>query len=76
MCSSDLTIPVFLQFGFTMITNPLMRRTVARSVTLEQVCHLRRVDCEQLLSALRHAATAPASANRKPDRLVTIWGIR
>jgi uncharacterized protein involved in response to NO len=69
------TIPVFLQFGFTMITNPLMRRTVARSVTLEQVCRLRRVDCDQLLSALRHAATAVRGANRRPDQLVTISGI-
>jgi hypothetical protein len=25
------TIPVFLRFGFSMITNPLMRQTVARS---------------------------------------------
>ena len=68
------TIPVFLTFGFTMITNPLMRRTVARSVTLEQVCRLRRVDCDEFLSALRSAATAGRSANQRPDPLVTISG--
>ena len=66
------TIPVFLQFGFSMITNPVMRRTVARSVSLEQVCRLRRVDCDQLLSALRHAASTAKAANRGPDQLVTI----
>jgi hypothetical protein len=66
------TIPVFLQFGFTMITNPLMRRTVARSVTLEQVCRLRRVDSEELLSALRQVATAGQDATRRQDQLVTI----
>ena len=42
------TIPVFLQFGFTMITNPIMRQTVARSVSLEQVCRLHHVDREAL----------------------------
>ena len=62
------TIPVFLQFGFTMITNSLMRQTVARSVTLEQVCRLRHVDCDQLLSALQRAA----NERPKPDQLVTI----
>lgn len=66
------TIPVFLQFGFTMITNPLMRRTVARSVTLEQVCRLRRVDSEELLSALRQVATARQGATRRQNKLVTI----
>ena len=69
------TIPVFLQFGFSMITNPVMRRTVARSVTLEQVCRLRRVDADQLLSALRQAAAAGRSGKRSAEQLVTISGI-
>jgi hypothetical protein len=69
------TIPVFLQFGFSMITNPVMRRTVARSVTLEQVCRLRRVDADQLLSALRQAAAAGRSGNRSAEQLVTISGL-
>jgi len=70
------TIPVFLHFGFSMITNPLMRRTVARSVTLEQVCRLRRVDCDEFLSALRSAATAARGANQRPDPLVTISALQ
>jgi hypothetical protein len=61
------TIPVFLQFGFTMITNPLMRQTVARSVTLEQVCRLRRVDAQALIAALRAAVRTP-----RAEQLVTI----
>ena len=69
------TIPVFLRFGFSMITNPLMRQTVARSVTLEQVCRLRRVDSDQLLAALRGVAKARGGLDRKPDPLVTISGI-
>ena len=70
------TIAVFLKFGFTMITNPLMRQTVARSVTLEQVCRLRHVDCDQLLAALREAANARVGHNRKTDPLVTISRIQ
>ena len=69
------TIPVFLRFGFSMITNPLMRRTVARSITLEQACRLRRVDCDEFLLALRQAAAPAPGANRIADRLVTISGV-
>jgi hypothetical protein len=66
------TIPVFLHFGFTMITNPLMRQTVARSVTLEQVCRLRHVDAQALIAALR----AAVATRKEPtaDQLVTITG--
>ncbi len=69
------TIPVFLRFGFSMITNPLMRQTVARSVTLEQVCRLRHVDSQQLLAALRGAVTPREHSSRVSDPLVTISGI-
>ena len=68
------TIPVFLQFGFTMITNPVMRQTVARAVTLEQVCRLRHVDAQALLAALRAVVTA-RETTLETDRLVTISGI-
>lgn len=68
------TIPVFLEFGFTMITNPLMRQTVARSVTLEQVCRLRRVDAQALIAALRVAVGTRRDFASKGDQLVTISG--
>jgi len=67
------TIPIFLQFGITMITDPLMRRTVARSVSREQVCRLRRVDSAQLWAVLR-AGQRPGGANGGPDQPVTISG--
>jgi hypothetical protein len=69
------TVAVFLQFGFSMITNPLMRQTVARSVTLEQVCRLRRVDGQALIAALRAAVGAGQEPAKTGDRLVTIAGI-
>lgn len=68
------TIPVFLQFGFTMITNPVMRQTVARSVTLEQACRLRHVDAQALTAALQTAVTERNQPASKPDQLVTISG--
>jgi hypothetical protein len=68
-------VPVLLQFGFSMITNPLMRQTVARSVTLEQVCRLRRVDAQALVAALRIATQTRHNVAHKGDQLVTISGI-
>jgi hypothetical protein len=68
------TIPVFLHFGFSMITNPLVRQTVARSVTLEQVCRLRRVDAQALIAALAGAVATRKEPTPKADQLVTISG--
>jgi hypothetical protein len=68
------TIPVFLEFGFTMITNPLMRRTVAKSVSLEQVCRLRHVDGQALIVALRAAARTSQDLTPKGDQFITISG--
>ena len=68
------TIPILLQFGFSMITNPLMRQTVARSVTLEQVCRLRRVNQQALLDALGTAVDARRAITPKTSRLITISG--
>jgi hypothetical protein len=68
------TIPVFLEFGFTMITNALMRQTVARSVSLEQVCRLRHVDQAALLGALHAAVGTRSEINPNPDLLINISG--
>jgi hypothetical protein len=68
------TIPVFLNFGFSMITNPLMSQTVARAVTLEQVCRLRRVDAQALIAALKAAVAARKGPTPKADQLFTITG--
>ena len=68
------TIPVFLEFGFTMITNPLMLRTVAKSVSLEQVCRLRHVDAQALIVALRAAARIRQGLTPQGDQLITISG--
>jgi hypothetical protein len=66
------TIPVFRQFGFTMIENPLMRQTVAKSVSLEQVCRLRQVDSQAFLAALQSAVSVRETKPHSAERLVTI----
>jgi len=39
------TLEIFLRHGFTPLSNPLLRKTLARAVTIEQAC--RREDAER-----------------------------
>ncbi len=50
------TASIFDSYGFTLLRNPVARRTVARGVTIAQAARLREVDLEDLLAALRRAA--------------------
>ena len=55
--------PVFLEHGFDLIRNPVLRRTVARQVTLKKACRMKGVDLERITEALnrsRHPAGADA----------------
>ncbi|HKI32871.1 MAG TPA: DUF1858 domain-containing protein [Gemmataceae bacterium] len=45
----------FVTFGFTPLTNPLLRKTVARLVTIERACRAQQVDVDELLTALNIA---------------------
>ncbi len=51
------TLETFDRFGFTLLRNPLLRRTLARSVTISAACGLRGVDVNDLLSALNESAS-------------------
>jgi metal-sulfur cluster biosynthetic enzyme len=50
------TLEVFLRYGFAPLANPVLRKTMARVVTLEQACRREGVDLEALLRDLRRAA--------------------
>lgn len=50
------TLEVFLRHGFTPLKNPVLRKTMARVVTLEVACRREGVDLQSLLSELRKAA--------------------
>jgi hypothetical protein len=49
-------LEVFAEFGFTLLANPILRRTLARGVTIEQAAALRDVPLEKLLDALNRVA--------------------
>jgi hypothetical protein len=55
---------VFLEYGFGAIRQPLLRRTIARQVTLAQAAGLRGVPLDELLAALNRAIVA---RRRAPD---------
>jgi hypothetical protein len=48
-------LSTFVAFGFAPLTNPLLRRTVARVVTIAAACRSQNVDPEKLLAALNIA---------------------
>ena len=45
-------LPTFLNFGFTPLKNPILRKTIARRVTLESACRKLSVDIVQLVETL------------------------
>jgi hypothetical protein len=47
------SLQVFLRHGFAPLSNPVLRRTMARAVTLEQACRREGVPLETLLAELR-----------------------
>lgn len=48
-------LDVFVEFGFTTLTNPQFRNTIAQVVTLEKACRRMGVDLAQFLETLNHA---------------------
>lgn len=59
------TQSVFDAHGFALLRNPVMRRTVARHITVAQAAAHRGVDAQKFLAALQ-AATAPAAPKASP----------
>lgn len=47
------SLPVFLHHGFTPLANPVLRKTMARVVTLEQACRREGIDLDSLLAELK-----------------------
>ena len=46
------TLEIFVRRGFTPLRNPVLRKTMARVITIEQACRREGVDLTQLLSEL------------------------
>ena len=54
-------LPVFVSSGFAPLASPLMRRTVARGVSVSLACRMHRVPVDPFLDRLRRAVESPAS---------------
>ncbi|MEP0843155.1 MAG: DUF1858 domain-containing protein, partial [Phycisphaerae bacterium] len=50
------TEPVFVEAGFAAVRNPLLRRTLARTVSLAQACRMHGVNVDALVARLNDAA--------------------
>jgi len=65
------TLEVFLRHGFRPLQNPVLRRTMARVVTLEQACRREGIAYEALVADLQQVITPAASApSAQMERLV------
>lgn len=52
------TLQIFLQYGFSSLNNPVLRKTMARVVTIEQACRREGVGLDGLLGELRRVANS------------------
>jgi hypothetical protein len=70
-------LPVFLEFGFRPLANPVLRRTAARGVTIGLACRLIGVEEDRFVATLNANRSAspvvslnvvevPKPASRKP----------
>jgi Domain of unknown function (DUF1858) len=57
------SLQVFLRHGFGPLANPVLRKTMARVVTLEQACRREGVDLAELLAELRNVEISDKPAN-------------
>ena len=57
------SLQIFLRHGFGPLANPVLRRTMARVVTVEQACRREGVDLAELLGELRSVEISDNPAN-------------
>jgi uncharacterized protein involved in response to NO len=53
LASYPQSLETFLRYGFTPLRNPVLRKTMARAITIEQACRREGVDLNDLLRELR-----------------------
>ncbi|MCI0407540.1 MAG: DUF1858 domain-containing protein, partial [Acidobacteria bacterium] len=52
-------LPLFVGHGFTALSNPLLRRTVAKQVSLGQACRMHGIELDGFLKELSEATRRP-----------------
>jgi hypothetical protein len=60
-------LTTFVTFGFRPLLNPVLRRTLARGVTVGQACRLAGVDADAFLTALNDDPSGPG-----PGRAISL----
>ena len=66
------SLDVFVRHGFTPLRNPVLRKTMARVITIEQACRREGVDVSELMKELK--VVAQASVGSRP--LVSITKLK
>jgi hypothetical protein len=56
LASYPESLQIFLKYGFSPLANPILRRTMARVITLEQACRREGANLEKLLTDLNKLA--------------------
>jgi hypothetical protein len=65
-CHPEL-LQTFLSLGFRPLASSVLRRTIARRVTVEQACRLLGLEVAPVLAALNRARHASAGTLKQPD---------
>ncbi len=55
LAADPALLPVFLGAGFTPLANPVLRRTLAKGVSIAQACRMHGVDIQEFLGRLAEA---------------------
>jgi len=63
------SLEIFVRSGFTLLRNPVLRKTMARAITIEQACRREGVNLAGLLAELKQLAGGDGV---KPPQLVSI----
>ncbi|MDD5542525.1 MAG: DUF1858 domain-containing protein [Acidobacteriia bacterium] len=61
LASYPATLDVFLNFGFDQLRNPVLRKTMAHAVTVEQAARIKNLDARLLVSTLNKVRDMLAS---------------
>jgi hypothetical protein len=67
VASHPESLAVLIEAGFSPLANPVLRRTLGRTVTLRTACQLHGVELDPLLARVRSACAVPPAACREPN---------
>src|SRR5215213_4755989 len=58
------SLEIFVRHGFTPLRNPVLRKTMARAITIEQACRREGIDMNELVLELGHAVQRKPALSR------------